>query len=250
MLTETCIFCGNSFRVPDELLGKKIKCPRCKELLGISAHSDAPAEVKADVDPSPTPNVRQISLARPSADEPTDVETDDLRFEGEELVLQTKPSVATLVVRVAAVAVVVVAAGGVFAALPLGLPTAYKIAAVVVFVLLGVGIAALISVEWANTVYLLTTSRVISRRGVLRYVMKSCALERIGAVVVKAGPVARILGVGTVQMSPGGWIGKVSWRGVDDAQGVANLVAQHVDHRHAFRVETEDALRGHAARAQ
>ena len=252
MLSETCIFCGNTFKVPDEFQGKKVKCPRCKELLGISVRKepseDEPGEPEAAA--RPTPLREPLALAMPSPDEAPESAADALRFEGEDLVLETRPSTAALVVRVAAVVVVVLTLGGVVAALPTGLATMHKVAAVLVCVLLGVGIGALIGVEWANTVYLLTSARVLSRRGVIVHRVKSCPLDHVGHVVLKAGPFARLLGIGTLHIGTGSWWGRLSWRGVDDPQAVANLIAQHVDHRYAFLTETEGAFRNRSAQAQ
>jgi phage FluMu protein Com len=52
MITEQCLFCGATFKVPDEYAGKKVKCPRCKEAIGISQRRPEPAATteKADGD--------------------------------------------------------------------------------------------------------------------------------------------------------------------------------------------------------
>jgi len=45
MITEECVFCGAKFRVPDALAGHKVRCPKCKETIGISARpADEPQE--------------------------------------------------------------------------------------------------------------------------------------------------------------------------------------------------------------
>ena len=254
MLSETCVFCGSTFKVPDDFQGKKVKCPKCKELLGISARAEDSAQEKQpepepeqETAPRPTP-IRE-RRPRETSDEPCQNAAEELRFEGEELVLETKPSVAVLVVRVAAVVIVCLTVGGLLAALPLGLETLHKVTAVLVCVLLGIGIGSLIAVEWASTVYMLTSSRVISRRGIMWRRVRSCPLEKVGHIVLKAGPFARMLGMGAVRAGTGAWGGWVSWRGIDDPQAVANLIAQHVDHRYAFLAETDEAFRSRAAQA-
>ncbi|MBM4047060.1 MAG: hypothetical protein FJ279_18310 [Planctomycetes bacterium] len=43
MITEQCIFCGAIIKVPDEYAGKKVRCPKCKEAIGISKRQPEPA---------------------------------------------------------------------------------------------------------------------------------------------------------------------------------------------------------------
>ena len=249
MLSETCLFCGNTFKVPDEYQGKKIKCPKCKELLGISVRKReaAPAAVPApsDVDIPPTEAPREPSaktLLRPVATA-QDAGV-GLRFEGEELVFETKPSMAALVLRM--VMVVVLMVGIVIYANVSALPMTFKIVGSVACCLLAGALSVDIWLAWANTVYMLTSSRVVSQTGVARMRVRSCPLERVGAVILKVGLVQRLLGTGSIHIGTGNAFGWVTWRDVEDPQGVANLVAQHVDHRYTFLAETEGSLRSRA----
>jgi len=38
MLSETCIFCGTTFQVPENRAGKTVRCPKCNRPIGIPSH--------------------------------------------------------------------------------------------------------------------------------------------------------------------------------------------------------------------
>jgi len=97
--------------------------------------------------------------------------------------------------------------------------------------------------HWDRALYVLTASRAIRQSGAVRRRVRSCPLEQVSAVDFRQGPLQRLLGMGTVVIGTNSSFGRVAWRDIDDPQGVARLVAQHVDHRYAFLAETEDARR-------
>lgn len=73
MITEQCIFCGAVFKVPDEFAGRKVKCPKCKQAIGISRPSaQAPASLEKAPDASAT--VYPIfTPAKPTSDSVTHI---------------------------------------------------------------------------------------------------------------------------------------------------------------------------------
>lgn len=69
MIREECVFCGATFKVPDSLAGRKVRCPKCKETIGISARpSDAPTaqldaqEAVAEPDLGPSSSLRLATV--------------------------------------------------------------------------------------------------------------------------------------------------------------------------------------------
>lgn len=244
MLTETCIFCGNTFKLPDEFQGKKVKCPKCKELLGIAAHKHEPAAPGGDAAvPHASPELVSAPVPLPPR-APGDAR-DELRFDGEELVLETRPSVAALVLRL--VVVVVAMVGVVIAAIAFVPLMWQKIVSFVVCCVLAGVISVWVWVAWASRVYMLTSSRMLSHGGVVLLRTRSMPLEKVSVIEHRAGPVKRLLGVGSVVAYASGRFSGVKWHDIDDAQAVAALVAQHVSHRYAFHGETEEALRRRSA---
>lgn len=240
MLTENCIFCGSSFKIPDEFQGKTVKCPKCKELLGIPVREHE-ATATPDEAIVPPPAVELEAALAPQLPEVPDDGRDGLRFDGEELVLETRPSMAALVLRLALVVVAMV--GVVIAAIAFVPLMWQKTVSFVVCCVLAGGISVWVWLVWANTVYMLTSSRVLSKGGVVRLRVRSVPLERVSVIDHRAGPIRRALGTGNVVMGTSVLFGGVVWRDIDDSHATATLVAQHVAHRYAFLGETEDALR-------
>ena len=241
MLTETCIFCGSTFKLPDDLQGEKVKCPRCKEVLGIAARREkaepddangderAPAAEPAAPSVQPQPIEAPVALAR------------ELLYETEQVVLETKPSVAAVILRLAAVVVAMI--GLVIADIALVPGFSQKIVFFIVCCVLAAGISVLVWFNWTTTAYLLSSSRVVSRKGTARLRVRSLPLERVTSVELRVGILQRLLGVGSVGIGTGNLFSGIVWKDVDDPQVMAKLIAQHVDHRNSFLIETQEALR-------
>ena len=252
MLTETCIFCGSTFKLPDELQGEKVKCPRCKEVLGIAARRGKaePSGGEGD-DRAPATEPPVSSVPSQPVEAPV-VLARDLLYETEEVVLETRPSVAAVILRLAAVVVAVI--GVVITNLVVSpafgmigiaiLPTfSQKIVFFIVCSILAAGVSVLVWVNWTSTAYLLSSSRVVSKKGSLRLRVRSLPLERVTLVDAKVGILQRLLGVGSVVIGTGHMFSSIVWKDVDDPQVMAKLIAQHVDHRNSFLTETQEALR-------
>jgi len=244
MLTETCIFCGSTFKLPDELQGEKVKCPRCKEVLGIAARRE-----KAE--PSRTEGGEHVPVAEapvsPVPPQPIEAPAAlarDLLHETEEAVLETKPSVAAVTLRL--IVIVVAMVGVVIAGIAFIPDFSQKIVFFIVCCVLAAGVSVLVWVNWTSTVYLLSSSRVLSKKGTLRLRVRSLPLEKVAVVDAKVGVLQRLLGVGSVAIGTGNILGNIVWKDVDSPQAMAKLIAQHVDHRHSFLTETQEALRKRA----
>ena len=241
MLTETCIFCGSTFKLPDELQGEKVKCPRCKEVLGIAARrgkAEPGGEEGDERAPAAEPPVSSV----PS--QPVEVPVvlaRDLLYETEEVVLEAKPSVAAVILRLAAVVVAMV--GVVIADIAFIPGFSQKIVFFIVCCVLAAGVSVLVWVNWTTTAYLLSSSRVVSKKGTLRVRVRSLPLERVTLIDAKVGVLQRLLGVGSVLIGTGNLFSGIVWKDVDDPQAMAKLIAQHVDHRNSFLTETQEALR-------
>jgi len=241
MLTETCIFCGSTFKIPEEYQGRKIKCPKCRELLGIATRRDAPAPAAQAGGPEPAEAREPATVVAQTVSAALAAETDPaLRFEGEDLVLEARPSAAALGLRLALLVASMIASvvGALFT------PSMWQtIVSVLGCLLLGGAVGVQLWLRWDRERYVLTASRAIRQSGVVRRRVRSCPLEQVAAVDFKQGPLQRLLGIGTVVIGTSSRFGRVVWSDTDDPQGVARLVAQHVDHRYAFLAETKDAQR-------
>jgi predicted Zn finger-like uncharacterized protein len=60
--TVDCPTCSRKLRIPDELLGKKVKCPQCGNAFVASASAPAPEEIGEEETPAPPPRRRRKSL--------------------------------------------------------------------------------------------------------------------------------------------------------------------------------------------
>ena len=73
MVKEQCIFCGATFKVPDEYMGLRVKCPKCKEQIGISG---APPEELEAAPQNERPRPAEPRHAPPERVEPEHYEAE------------------------------------------------------------------------------------------------------------------------------------------------------------------------------
>ena len=63
-ITRTCSHCGNPYRIGSELIGKKIRCPKCKAVELVSASEEAPPPKAAAPAPKPVSEVKAVKKAK------------------------------------------------------------------------------------------------------------------------------------------------------------------------------------------
>ena len=126
-------------------------------------------------------------------------------LEGDEIIeLSIKPSLWFIVIvslrfifAVAAAAILIA-----WAARNAGSPLeAYVAPLALLSVVARVVIAAL---QWASRVYILTNRRVMCVAGVLGVAVDDCRLRLVGATNLELSPAPRLLGLGTIRITPGG----------------------------------------------
>ncbi len=70
MIALTCLHCDKNLKVKDELAGKKVRCPQCKQALEVPV----PSSEDATVAPNGAHPVKEDATIAPSWSPPTDVE--------------------------------------------------------------------------------------------------------------------------------------------------------------------------------
>jgi uncharacterized membrane protein YdbT with pleckstrin-like domain len=126
-------------------------------------------------------------------------------LDGDEIIeLSIKPSLwliaiasirLVVVVSVVATAVVIATRGGGT------LVAAYVVSLAVVAALVRALVASL---QWASRVYILTNRRVMRLSGVLSVTIADCQLARVGGTDLRLGSMQRLLGLGSICITPAG----------------------------------------------
>lgn len=98
-------------------------------------------------------------------------------------------------------------------------------------------------VVWRTTHFVLTTRRVISRRGVFSKQGLNIPLERINNVASSQRPVERLLGVGDLIIESAGASGRQVFRDVRDPAAVENRISLEIEREQA-RDDTRAARAG------
>jgi predicted Zn finger-like uncharacterized protein len=78
--TVDCPNCSRKLRIPDELLGKKVKCPQCGNAFVASASAPAPQEMEEEEAPAPPPRAAGTPARRAAAPPPAE---DEEQYEDE-----------------------------------------------------------------------------------------------------------------------------------------------------------------------
>lgn len=132
----------------------------------------------------------------------------------------------TIFIGMAAACIVALVVGVVLLAVTPGSVAGHSLHDVKVFIGLGFGVVLLAIalvrwVQWRSTSYMLTTHRIISRRGVLSRYTESIALDRIQDTRVRQGLMGRILRFGDLELESAGRDGAEVIHHVNDPVGLS-----------------------------
>jgi predicted Zn finger-like uncharacterized protein len=80
--TVDCPNCSRKLRIPDELLGKKVKCPQCGNAFTASASAPPPEEMEEEPAPAPRAAARRPAAPPPAEEEEYEEEAPARRGRG------------------------------------------------------------------------------------------------------------------------------------------------------------------------